>query len=548
MFNLCLFFVFRGLLFLMLTMLPALGVWAAPMPETFYVSPFGVDANLRTGSEVQPWRHIGYALSRVEVTSGDIIIVMNDGDEASDDYVENVTVSKSVKIRGADTNVYPPVVKASLADHSVFDVRASGVEIRDISIYGATTAAAGIKLKGVSNCLIERNYCGVTSTHKNAYGILVIAGGQNIIRDNWAAANTEAGISLWETSGNRIESNYLTNNANGILVVQSGSANLITNNVIRNNTDAGEGVGLGFGAATAQNIASGNFIEQNDIGVDLNGMAGGILTANTFRDNGIGLHVPAYAAANSIFRNAFDNPVNIDSSASGYSLGSSMPLFYQYQSLYSKRFIGNFYADYTGSDANGDGIGDTSYGAAGYQDSQPLIDPVSSCRLYGWSLYHYNGIGRLVENSFTSAGDVVPLAPLANKVFSTAHPFTEKWIFSGGSACAETTWTGWLTFAAPPPAGQVIEVIFGISDVGGANFQALGPQAAVTGDAASRILQFTADPNSFMLPAGKCLAVRLRNTGAANLEIMVGAAASMVFAPINSRPFVPLPPLLLLLD
>lgn len=547
MFNHCLILVSRGLLFLMVTTAPALGVWAAPPPETFYVSPFGVDADLRPGSEVQPWRHIGYALGRVEVTSGDIIIVVDDGIEASDDYVENVTVSKSVKIHGADTNVYKPVVKTPLGDHSVFDVRASGVEIKGLCIYGAANYDAAIKLNGVSNCLIEENFCGMTSTHTNAYGILVVASGQNIIRDNWAAANTEAGICLWETSGNRIESNYLTNNANGILVVQSGSANLITNNVIRNNT--GEGVGLGFGAATVQNVASGNVIEQNDIGVDLNGMAGGILTANTFRDNGIGLHVPAYAAPNAIFRNDFDNSVNIDSGASGYGIGSSMPLFYQYQSLYSKRFVGNFYADYTGSDANGDGIGDTFYGAPAYQDSQPLIDPVSSCRLYGWSLYHYNGIGRLVENSFTSAGDVVPLAPLANRVFSTTHFFTEKWIFSGGIACAETTWTGWLTFAVPPPAGQVVELTFGVSDVGGANFQALGPQASATGDGTSRILNFTADPNTFMLPAGKCLAVRLRNTGAANLEIMVGAAASMIFAPINSRPFIPLPPpLLLLLD
>jgi len=548
MFNHCLFFVFRGLLFLMLTMLPALGVWAAPMPETFYVSPFGVDANLRPGSEAQPWRHISYALSRVEVSSGDIIIVMNDGIEASDDYVENVTVNKSVKIRGADTDVYAPVVKASLANLSVFDVTASGVEIKGLCIYGATTATAAIKLNCVSNCLIERNYCGVTSTHRNAYGILVRAGGQNIIRSNWADANTGAGIVLLETSGNRIESNHLANNANGILFVQAGSANVITTNVIQNNTSGGAGVGLKFGAATAQNVASGNFIDQNDIGVDLDGMAGGIIAANILRNNGIGLHVPAYAAANNIFRNEFDNTIDIDSAASGYSIGSSIPLFYLYQSRYYKHFAGNFYADYTGSDANGDGIGDTPYGAAGCQDNQPLMDSVSSCRLYGWSLYHSGGIGRLVENCFSSAGEVVPIAPLVTKVFSTTSAFAEKWIFGGGSASGQTTWTGWLTFVSPPPSGQVIEVTFGISDLGGANFQALGPQVAVIGDGASRILHFTNDPNTFMLPAGKCLAVRLHNPGATNLEMMVGGAAGMIFAPINSRPFVPLPPLLLLLE
>jgi len=47
---------------------------AAPLPDTFYVSPSGVDDISRDGSGSEPWHHINYALSRSEVGNGDIIV------------------------------------------------------------------------------------------------------------------------------------------------------------------------------------------------------------------------------------------------------------------------------------------------------------------------------------------------------------------------------------------------------------------------------------------------------------------------------------------
>ncbi|MBN1636689.1 MAG: right-handed parallel beta-helix repeat-containing protein, partial [Deltaproteobacteria bacterium] len=527
------------IVFLLLAMTLAVEAWAAPPPDIFYVSTSGVDNISRDGSQSEPWRSITYAISRGEVGSGDIINVLDDGDEGSEDYVENITVSKSVKIKGADSNSYKPIVKASNTNLNVFDVTSDAVEITKLAIYGAASAA-GVKLNNVSKCLIHNNYCGISSSRRNAYGILISYGSRNVIKENSIDSNTTAGIALWETSGNRIEFNNLLNNANGILVVQSGSANIITFNWIYNNTDSGNGVGIGFGASTNQNIVSGNYIEENDVAIDLDGMAGGIFASNTVRNNGVGIYVPSYAFSNSIFRNNFDeNTTNINSAASGYNLGSSAPIFYRYESRYFKSFFGNLYSDYSGSDANGNGIGDTPYSTANYQDSQPLIDSISSFSLHGWALYHSGGIGRLVK-SFVGEGDVVTLSPSINKVFSTTNAFTERWIFKRGEAGAQTTWTGWLTFASPPAFGHTIEVTIGTSDAGGANFQALCTQVDVAGNGTSNIFYFTCDPKAFVLPKGKALAVRFRNTGATSLEMMVGGAASMIFAPRGSMPSIPL--------
>ncbi|MHC1724754.1 MAG: nitrous oxide reductase family maturation protein NosD [Syntrophobacteraceae bacterium] len=541
------------LLFLVLAGPLTFGVWAAPPPDHFYVSPTGVDGAARDGSLAEPWRHINYAVNRAEVGSGDIIHVLSDGVEGNIDYEENVIVNKSVKILADETATSPPVVKAASTTADAFYVGANNVEIKGLSIYGASgNNAAAIRLDNVTGCLIEANTCGLEPTKNNSWGILVYSGSQNVVKNNFASFNRYSGIDIFMSSANVVHGNRAELNFRGIGIIQAGSANIITSNTIRNNNLPDGGTGLQFGAVTNQNVASGNAIQENTTGVDLNGMAGGIVAANLITDSNTGLHVPSYSFHNEVFLNDFSaNTSNIESETTNYELGSDALLFYKYNSsVYGKSLMGNFYSDYTGSDADGNGIGDTPYSAANFSDAHPLVrSPYTTgfYRMSGWALCSTSGgFGRLFENEFNEPGQVVTIGGSSAATFTTTVASPQRWVFEGGSTSAETTWTGWLTFASPPAAGTVVMVTLGISDLH-SNFEPVGPSATVTGDGTNHIIHFVSEPGNFILPIGKYLAVRVANNSATSVQIMVGGMAGMLFAPERSHTEGYCPPLPLLL-
>lgn len=74
----------------------------------WYVSPLGNDTT-GDGSESIPWRTIQYAIN--QSANGDTIKVMDDDIEATDDYIENVIVNKSVSIEKYDNNTTKPRIK-----------------------------------------------------------------------------------------------------------------------------------------------------------------------------------------------------------------------------------------------------------------------------------------------------------------------------------------------------------------------------------------------------------------------------------------------------
>lgn len=545
--------LFSGcLLFLLLTLAHTSALLAAPPPDHFYVSPSGVDGAGRNGSLAEPWRHIAYAVGRTEVGAGDIIHVLSDGVDGNNDYVENVIVNKSVRIRADEGAASPPVLMAASPDKDALHVDSDDVEIKGLWIHGAFDGAAGIRLDIVVGCLIEGNTCGFEPSKNNSWGILVIGGARNQVLDNFASFNLYSGIDAFDSSANVIHGNRVELNARGIGISQSGSANIITSNYIINNTASGGGTGLQFGAFTNQNIASGNVLQSNPIGMDVDGMADGIIGANLFTSNDVGLNVPFYAYPNEVFLNDFsDNTVNINSDAGNYGLGSDLLLFYTYySSVYGKSLMGNYYSDYAGSDADGNGIGDTPYGDATFSDAHPLAQSPHTTghyRMHGWALCSLSGgFGRLFENEFNEPGQAVLIGGASSATFATTVPAPQRWVFAGGSKPAETTWTGWLTFASPPAAGSSVAVTLGISDLH-ANFEPVGPSATITGDGTNHIYHFAAEQGDFILPIGKYLAVRVTNNSATSVRIMVGGMAGMLFAPESSRKAGYCPPLPLLL-
>jgi len=174
----------------------------------------------------------------------------------------------------------------------------------------------------------------------NCCGFYVTSQGNNISHNNVINNLRMNGVFLDGASYNTIWGNLIENNNFHGIRLEFTSHNVIVNNVIVNNR--GYGIYLW---ESPENILIGNTVKQS--------FFGGI----TLGDN---------SGNNTIFHNNFiDNPENAhDATGNNWDNGSS----------------GNYWSDYTGSDSDGDGIGDSPYSIPGNvsQDRYPLMAPYES--------------------------------------------------------------------------------------------------------------------------------------------------------------------------
>jgi len=202
--------------------------------------------------------------------------------------------------------------------------------------------------------------------------------------------------------------------ASGIRVFSD--SNFIRHNTIRDN---GEGITL---VSSDKNSVVGNTITGNNrVGITLTASSSNTFDDNTIRDNAIGMTMDAESRSNTVSRNVFFNTQNVVSKSRS-SLWSS-PATYQYTYLgtTAKSRMGNYWNDYRGKDANGDGIGDipyptqTSAVAGGGNDPYsaddfPLMDPVT----------YYSPVS--VEATPASGTISASASPIPTRIPETASP------------------------------------------------------------------------------------------------------------------------------
>jgi len=331
------------------------------------------------------------SISRALETAQDGDTIVIDGPQV---FREHVVLNKSVRLIGknapiidADSTGTPVTITAPEVRLEGLVIRNSGADLATfdsgIMVQGPRAAvkncriennAFGIYIRGVGDCVIERNeICGNKSMassargngihlwktqrnriisnaiHDKRDGMYFSYADDNLIAGN-NVSETRFGIHYMYSHQNRLLTNSLTHNTVGATLMFSRKSlvegNLILANrrhgmvfkqldgsSIVNNVIAGQNRGLFIQQAT-QNRFEGNNIATNDIGVYLSNCS----EQNVF-------------VGNAFIRNTdqvWQPPFETEQGRNG-------------PNTFSENGRGNYWSDYTGTDRNHDGIGDTPY-------------------------------------------------------------------------------------------------------------------------------------------------------------------------------------------
>jgi len=243
------------------------------------------------------------------------------------------------------------------------------------------TNNGGIILGLSSNNIISGNFIG----YNHFTGISISGGGHNTISNNEIIFN-EWGIVI-SSNNNTVDNNTVSNNDYGINLQQSASYNTINNN----NISYSNNVAVGIWLYSDGNTVSGNIITSSDIGVQIADSDDNTISGNIITNDREGLHIASDSSNNIILANIIRNntggiflPAEPSQSNNNQFYHNNLydnglNAFDMCDNIWDSDYPsgGNYWDDYTGKDANHDGIGDTPYNISGgnNKDHYPLITP-----------------------------------------------------------------------------------------------------------------------------------------------------------------------------
>jgi parallel beta-helix repeat protein len=193
---------------------------------------------------------------------------------------------------------------------------------------------------------------------------------------------------IWISSSAVISNNTFYNNGDGIfndgggidtcIFTVESSSPVITGNLIINNSAHG----IVTAASPSSPRITSNIISGNVRGIWDWGGSSFTIFNNTIADNEYGVYFSSTTTDSTIYSNNFiDNDYNVYSSDSTSFWNSPSKLTYRYNGNAYTSHLGNYWDDYSGHDANGDGIGDIPYNIDSESDNYPLMDMFENYRL-----------------------------------------------------------------------------------------------------------------------------------------------------------------------
>jgi nitrous oxidase accessory protein len=280
-------------------------------------------------------------------------------------YTENVIVTKSVTIKAASPG--STVVTAADPSKDVFLVRAKNVRVEGLTITGATGASA-VHVDHSSACVVTG-----LSAHGNDRAVY-LDGATNCEVSSSNLANNGYGVYCDNASNNTMSSSIATGEqgngkalGDGIYMYYS-DANTITHT----NLSANHVFGISLFHSSGNTITNNSILNNQDIGVRLRESNNNTLTVNTVSGN-VNLGILSITeTGDQIYLNNFINQPTPMSGVPENSLNSPQQLFYTFGGAMHHGYMGNYFSDYKGSDANGTGIGSP---ASVYGDKYPLVQP-----------------------------------------------------------------------------------------------------------------------------------------------------------------------------
>jgi len=244
-------------------------------------------------------------------------------------YIENPIINKTINLIGENKETTIIDVTAGLK------IQQGHITITGFTIYDGHDAIS----LAANNCTVTNNII-KESTHG-----IVIFGNNSLIEGNvFESIGLSSAIQLNWANNNTIKNNHIESCVEGIQIWQNSNNNTIKENTIKNCQDTA----INFQYSN-NNKLIGNNITNCGLGTSIYGSNNNSITSNNYVKNTIQF------SANEWYYLTFGNPRSINT------------------------INKNYWSNYTGLDANNDGIGDTPHIIDEYnQDNYPLMTLIST--------------------------------------------------------------------------------------------------------------------------------------------------------------------------